>query len=100
MERLGRAPLLVGFLANADPAARMYASWTGKTCLQKFVGSFIYLFIFIFYFRGVLICCSGVRFELREVDRDDLEEKIIAANMDDAVGGIIVYYPVFGSSQV
>ena len=52
MERLGRAPLLVGFLANADPAARMYASWTGKTCLQKFVGSFIYLFIFIFYFRG------------------------------------------------
>lgn len=60
-----------------------------------------YLFIYIYIlFPGVLICCSGVRFELREVDRDDLEEKIIAANMDDAVGGIIVYYPVFGSSQV
>ncbi|CAZ80917.1 unnamed protein product [Tuber melanosporum] len=76
IERLGRAPLLVGFLANVDPAARMYASWTGKTCLQ-----------------------NGVRFELREVGKDDLEENIIAANADDEVGGIIVYYPVFGSSQ-
>jgi len=51
VEKLGRAPLLVGFLANADPAARMYASWTEKTCLQKFVNSVIYLFIFIFYPR-------------------------------------------------
>lgn len=24
-------PLLVGFLANQDPAAEMYARWTGKT---------------------------------------------------------------------
>ena len=61
-----------------------------------------YLFIYNIYILSpeMLICCSGVRFELREVDRDDLEENIIAANMDDLVGGIIVYYPVFGSSQV
>ncbi|RPA90676.1 NAD(P)-binding protein [Choiromyces venosus 120613-1] len=76
LERLGWAPLLVGFLANADPAARMYADWTGKTCLQ-----------------------NGVEFEIREVDKDDLEEAILAANTDDTVGGIIVYYPVFGGGQ-
>lgn len=32
---LGRKPLLVGFLANTDPAAKMYADWTGKTCEDK-----------------------------------------------------------------
>ncbi|KAH6567211.1 hypothetical protein BASA62_006231 [Batrachochytrium salamandrivorans] len=36
-------PLLVGFLANNDPAARMYAQWTAKTCQQ-----------------------TGIAFELRE----------------------------------
>lgn len=33
--KLGRSPLLVGFLANSDPAARMYADWTAKTCKEK-----------------------------------------------------------------
>lgn len=37
-------PKLVGFLANTDPAARMYAEWTGKTSVE-----------------------AGFRFELREV---------------------------------
>lgn len=32
---LGRKPHLVGFLANKDPAAKMYADWTGKTCVEK-----------------------------------------------------------------
>ena len=32
---LGMAPHLVGFLANTDPAARMYANWTAKTCQEK-----------------------------------------------------------------
>ena len=32
---LGRKPLLVGFLANTDPAAKMYADWTNKTCTDK-----------------------------------------------------------------
>lgn len=35
LQRLPRAPLLVGFLANADPAARMYAEWTDRTCKEK-----------------------------------------------------------------
>ena len=35
LSKLGRGPLLVGFLANNDPAARMYADWTQKTCAEK-----------------------------------------------------------------
>jgi len=35
LSKLDRAPLLVGFLANDDPAAQMYADWTGKTCREK-----------------------------------------------------------------
>ena len=33
--KLEKAPRLVGFLANADPAARLYANWTGRTCKEK-----------------------------------------------------------------
>lgn len=32
---LDNPPHLVGFLANSDPAARMYANWTEKTCQEK-----------------------------------------------------------------
>jgi methylenetetrahydrofolate dehydrogenase (NAD+) len=32
---LGKKPLLVGFLATQDPAAQVYAQWTGKTCREK-----------------------------------------------------------------
>lgn len=35
LKDLGRAPRLHGFLANDDPAARMYAEWTAKTCREK-----------------------------------------------------------------
>ena len=33
--KLERAPVLAGFLANSDPAARMYAEWTDRTCKEK-----------------------------------------------------------------
>jgi hypothetical protein len=39
LSQLGRKPLLVGFLANSDPAAKMYADWTAKTCSEKLVPS-------------------------------------------------------------
>jgi len=35
LKQLNRKPKLVGFLANTDPAARMYAEWTGKACTDK-----------------------------------------------------------------
>lgn len=73
---LDRAPKLVGFLANSDPAAKMYAKWTGKTSEQL-----------------------GFKYELREVEKEDLEEAIIEANSDNQVDGIMVYFPVFGNGQ-
>ncbi|KAK5171554.1 hypothetical protein LTR04_001810 [Oleoguttula sp. CCFEE 6159] len=76
LQRLERAPLLVGFLANKDPAARMYAEWTGKTCRE-----------------------NGFNFDLREVDREALDDHLREANQDDEVDGVIVYYPVFNSSR-
>ncbi|KAK2780845.1 hypothetical protein FQN53_000912, partial [Emmonsiellopsis sp. PD_33] len=33
-KQLNRSPHLVGFLANTDPAAKMYADWTEKTCRE------------------------------------------------------------------
>lgn len=76
VKQLGRSPKLVGFLANDDPAARMYAEWTGKTSESV-----------------------GFTYELRVVDKELLEEAIIDANEDDAVDGILVYFPVFGNRQ-
>ncbi|KAI9769675.1 MAG: hypothetical protein M1840_003912 [Geoglossum simile] len=76
LAKLPKPPLLVGFLANADPAARMYVDWTAKTCEE-----------------------NGFVFELREVGREELEDHIITANQDKAVDGIIVYYPIFGNRR-
>ncbi|KAL9061240.1 MAG: hypothetical protein Q9206_000635 [Seirophora lacunosa] len=41
----------------------------------------------------------GFAFSLREVDREEVETHIIAANHDEAIDGIIVYYPIFNSRQ-
>ncbi|KAK4545704.1 hypothetical protein LTR36_002658 [Oleoguttula mirabilis] len=76
LQTLDRPPRLHGFLANKDPAARMYADWTAKTCKE-----------------------NGFDFILREVDREVLEDEIRQANTDDAVDGMIVYYPVFDSRR-
>ncbi|KAK9322109.1 hypothetical protein V1517DRAFT_324377 [Lipomyces orientalis] len=76
IQELGRKPKLVGFLSNADPAARMYAEWTGKTCEEM-----------------------GFMFELREVDKEELEDYIVQANEDKDVDGIMIYFPVFGNRQ-
>ena len=67
----------MSFLANADPAAKMYAEFTKKTSLE-----------------------CGFRFEIREVDKEDLEDAIMEANADNDVEGIMVYFPVFGDRQV
>lgn len=71
-----RPPRLHGFLANKDPAAKMYADWTAKTCKE-----------------------NGFDFVLREVDREELEDEIRSANQDEDVDGMIVYYPVFDSTR-
>ncbi|KAL1879119.1 hypothetical protein VTK73DRAFT_7238 [Phialemonium thermophilum] len=65
-------PYLAAFLANDDPAALKYAEWSKKTCEE-----------------------NNFTFDLRKVNKDELEEAIMAANEDDTVDGIIVYYPIF-----
>lgn len=76
LKELEFKPKLVGFLANDDPAAQMYANWTGKTC------------------EGL-----GFKYELIQVDKNDLESSLMKANKDDNVNGIMVYFPVFGDKQ-
>lgn len=77
VSKLDPPPKLVGFLANADPAAKMYADFAKKTSLD-----------------------CGFRFETREVNKEDLEDAIMDANEDKDVDGIMVYFPVFGDRQV
>lgn len=76
VSKLSFKPKLVGFLANDDPAAAMYASWTGKTCELL-----------------------GFQYDLIQVDKNDLEASLIKANKEDEVSGIMVYFPVFGDRQ-
>jgi len=49
--------------------------------------------------RKNLTACSGFKFTLHEVDREDLEEDVRQANSDGNVDGIIIYYPVFNSTR-
>lgn len=77
VSKLETPPKLVGFLANADPAAKMYAEFTKKTSIE-----------------------CGFRFEIRQVNKEDLEDAIMDANADKDIDGIMVYFPVFGDRQV
>lgn len=49
LKSLEKGPHLVGFLANNDPAARMYAEWTEKTCQEKYVINYFFFFSGLFY---------------------------------------------------
>lgn len=95
LEALQKAPVLVGFLANDDPAALLYADWTKKTCYEK-LGI---LFMISYVFELTFGLASGFVFDLRKVDREELEDQLINANNDDKVNGIIVYYPIFNNRQ-
>jgi methylenetetrahydrofolate dehydrogenase (NAD+) len=35
LSKLDRQPHLLGILGNDDPAAKVYANWTQKTCKEK-----------------------------------------------------------------
>ncbi|RCK56610.1 Methylenetetrahydrofolate dehydrogenase [NAD(+)] [Candida viswanathii] len=61
VHQLSFTPRLVGFLANDDPAAKMYANWTGKTCESL-----------------------GFKYDLIEVNKNELETSLIKANKDDS----------------
>ena len=53
----GVHPTLVGFLGTGDVAAKKYSEWTMKACEA-----------------------DGIKFEVREVEKQDLEEALEAAS--------------------
>lgn len=57
-----------------DPYAKQYAEWTGKACEA-----------------------DGIRYELRIISANELEEQLYEANADPDVHGVLIYYPVFGT---
>ncbi|KUI66511.1 Methylenetetrahydrofolate dehydrogenase [NAD(+)] [Cytospora mali] len=65
-------PTLVAFLANDDEAAVKYAEYSQKTCEE-----------------------NGFAFDLRRVDKEELEQQIREANEDSQVNGILVYFPIW-----
>ena len=68
--------VLWGVLADEHRPSRTYAEYTRKGCDDV-----------------------GVRFELKQVRRLDVESVIRAANADAGVHGVLVYYPVFGTEH-
>ncbi|ANZ74217.1 BA75_01633T0 [Komagataella pastoris] len=69
-------PKLVGLLGNQDPAAKTYAEWTARTCESV-----------------------GFQYELIQCPKENLEDEIYKCNQDDAVNGIMVYFPVYNDGQ-
>jgi methylenetetrahydrofolate dehydrogenase (NADP+)/methenyltetrahydrofolate cyclohydrolase len=67
---------VVGFVANDDLPSMSYA----KATRQKFTN-------------------VGIGYELRKIQRLDLEEAIIAVNEDTSIHGLFVYLPVFNNEQ-
>eukprot|EP01147_Barroeca_monosierra_P003855 gene3855-6352_t len=67
-------PRLVGLLGNDDDGARKYAEWTQKACRE-----------------------DGIIFDIVQVQRHELEQKLEELNRDSSTHGIIIYYPIFGN---
>ena len=76
LRTLKRKPHLLGLLANSDPAAKVYADWTERTCRE-----------------------NDFEYTLHHVEKDSVEEAIISANTNLLYDGIIIYYPIHGNRQ-
>jgi methylenetetrahydrofolate dehydrogenase (NAD+) len=55
--------------------------------------------MYLLSIRPLAHCHSGFDFALKKVGKDDLEDALLAANTDDTISGILIYYPVFASGQ-
>ena len=76
IQTMSFAPKLVGILANNDTAALTYSKWTQNACER-----------------------IGIKFDLVQCEKDDLESQIVTLNNEKSVNGIMIYYPVFGNSH-
>lgn len=75
VKKLNFTPKLVSFHANDDKGALQYAKWTDKICTDL-----------------------GIKFELKKINKLELEYYIEIANNDKNINGIMIYYPCFGST--
>ncbi|KAE8234232.1 hypothetical protein CF326_g724 [Tilletia indica] len=98
------APRLVGILAKPYPPSIAYAEWTKKACQD--VG--IQFDIWKTWDDAPESSTAGadeqVQLSADEIKEDyslaaDVEDLIIAANADETVDGIMVYYPIFTGRQ-
>jgi methylenetetrahydrofolate dehydrogenase (NADP+)/methenyltetrahydrofolate cyclohydrolase len=67
---------LVGILGGDHAPSKTYASYAERACAEV-----------------------GVAFELRRYERLEVDAAIRAANADDSVHGMMIYYPIFGTEQ-
>lgn len=66
----------VGLLSNDNEDSKVYSDFTKLGCDD-----------------------AGVEYEARVISRFDLESELRELNQDDAVTGVIVYYPIFGGTR-
>lgn len=89
-----RRPRLVGILATPSPPSIAYAEWTKKAC--ESVGMEFDIWRTWDQQPGEEPPSED---EKKPGLEDDVEDLIIAANADETVDGIMVYFPVFGGRQ-
>lgn len=87
-------PRLVGILAIPSPPSIAYAEWTKKAC--ESVGMEFEIWRTWDQAPGEDPPSEN---EKKDGLEDDVEDLIIAANADESVDGIMVYFPVFGGRQ-
>lgn len=89
-------PKLVGILATPSPPSVAYAEWTRKAC--EAVG--IEFEIWKTWEDSVEVKEEDHKGSAPDFDLEaDVEDLIIAANADEKVHGIMVYYPIFFGRQ-
>ncbi|KAJ9479166.1 Methylenetetrahydrofolate dehydrogenase [NAD(+)] [Pseudozyma hubeiensis] len=89
-------PKLVGILATPSPPSVAYAEWTRKAC--EAVG--IEFEIWKTWDDSVEVKEEDHKGSAPDFDLEaDVEDLIIAANADEKVHGIMVYYPIFFGRQ-
>ena len=73
---LGEPLTLVGFLATDEIPSHTYSAYVARACADV-----------------------GVRYDERRVAPEALRRALVAANEDEGVHGILVYYPIFGDDR-
>ncbi|CAO1625332.1 unnamed protein product [Sympodiomycopsis kandeliae] len=92
-----RRPRLVGILAIPSPPSIAYAEWTKKAC--ESVGMEFEIWRTWDQKPESNTDADEKEFASRVGLEDDVEDLIIAANADESIDGIMVYFPVFGGRQ-